>query len=41
MGKNQNVSTKVIEKICTTLKCQIEDIMEITDTVKDCEIEGK
>lgn len=40
-GKNQNVSTKVIEKTCTTLKCQIDDIMEITDTVKDCEIEGK
>lgn len=41
MGKNQNVSTKVIDKICTALKCQIDDIMEITDTVKDCETEGK
>ena len=29
MGKNQNVSTKVIDKICTALKCQIDDIMEI------------
>ena len=41
MGKNQNVSTKVIDKICTALKCQIDDIMEITDTAKDCEKEGK
>lgn len=30
MGKNQNVSTKVIDKICIALNCQIEDIMEIT-----------
>ena len=32
MGKNQSVSTKVIEKICLVLNCQIEDIMEITGT---------
>jgi len=27
---NQNVSTKVIEKICTTLNCSICDIVEYT-----------
>lgn len=29
MGKNSNVSTEVICKICKTLDCQITDIMEL------------
>lgn len=31
LGKNENVTTEVLEKICTTLKCDIGDIMEIVD----------
>ena len=30
--KNQNVSTGILEKICFALNCQVEDIMEITDS---------
>lgn len=29
MGKNGHVSTELLLKICTALKCNIEDIMEI------------
>ena len=29
MGKNGYMSTEVIDKICTALECNIEDIMEI------------
>ena len=28
-GKGKDVSTKVLRKICETLNCQIEDIIEI------------
>lgn len=31
MGKNENVSTEVICKICKTLNCQITDIMELIE----------
>lgn len=31
MGRNENVSTEVICKICNILNCQIEDIMELVD----------
>ena len=29
LGKNQNVSTEVLVRICTALECDIADIMEI------------
>jgi len=29
MGKNEHVSTEVICKICETLGCDVDDIMEI------------
>ena len=29
LGKNENVSTDVLAKICKTLKCNISDIMEM------------
>ena len=29
MGKGMDVSTKVLRKICETLDCEIEDIVEI------------
>lgn len=29
MGKDQNVSTEVLSKICTVLDCELDDIIEI------------
>lgn len=29
MGRNENVSTEVLVKICSVLQCDISDIMEI------------
>lgn len=31
LGKNENVNTEVLVKICNVLKCDISDIMELTD----------
>lgn len=31
LGKNQNVTTDVLLKICTALHCDISDIMEIVE----------
>lgn len=30
LGKNQNVSTETLVKICIALECQIEDIVGLT-----------
>lgn len=32
LGKNENVTTDVLVKICAALQCDIGDIMEITDS---------
>ena len=32
LGKNENVTTDVLVKICTALQCDIGDNMEITDS---------
>lgn len=29
LGKNENVNTEIILKICTALKCDVSDIMEV------------
>ena len=29
LGRNENVNTEVLVKICKTLDCKIEDIMEM------------
>lgn len=29
LGKNENVNTEIIAKICIALKCDVNDIMEI------------
>jgi len=34
MGKNEPVSMETLAKICTALKCELSDIVEITG---DCE----
>ena len=31
LGKNENVTTEVLVKICTALKCDISDIMEMEE----------
>ena len=31
LGRNENVNTEIIEKICLALNCDVADIMEITD----------
>ena len=35
MGRNENVNTEIIEKICLALNCDVVDIMEITENTKD------
>jgi DNA-binding Xre family transcriptional regulator len=34
LGKNENVNTGILEKICVALDCDIADIMEMTDEGK-------
>ena len=34
LGKNENVNTEVLAKICKALDCKIEDIMEL---VPECQ----
>lgn len=29
LGKNENVNTEILQKICTALSCDISDIMEM------------
>lgn len=38
LGKNEHVSTQVLEKVCKVLNCEIQDIMEF---VSDAEREDK
>ena len=38
MGKNENVSTEIICKICKALECQVEDVMELVDEEKNGEL---
>ena len=35
MGKNENVSTEVLCKICGVLNCHIDDIMELVEIDKE------
>lgn len=35
LGKNENVTTDVLVKICTALQCDIGDIMELTADSND------
>ena len=34
MGRDENITTEVLVKVCTALKCDIGDIMEITQSDK-------
>lgn len=31
LGKNENISTEIIKKICVALQCDVSDIMEIVE----------
>ena len=35
LGKNENVTTDVLVKICTALKCDIRDIMDIIEIERE------
>jgi putative transcriptional regulator len=35
LGKNQNVNTEILQKICIALNCDISDIMEIAKNDSD------
>ena len=34
LGKNENVNTEILGKICTALHCDVSDIMEMVDDSK-------
>jgi putative transcriptional regulator len=34
LGKNENVNTDILQKICTALNCDISDIMEMLPAQK-------
>ncbi len=40
MGRNENVSTEILCKICKTLNCQVEDIVEIVDEKEISNVSG-
>lgn len=31
LGKNENISTEIIKKICVALQCDVNDIMEMVE----------
>lgn len=35
LGKNENVNTEILQKICSTLECDISDIMEMLPNTVD------
>ena len=40
LGKDENVTTEVLVKICTALNCDTSDIMEIVPDVSDATAAG-
>lgn len=40
LGKNERVTTDVIDKICCALSCDVGDVMEIVDDGQENSIQG-
>jgi len=38
LGKNENVNTDILQKICTALECDISDIMEMVSDKQEVTI---
>ena len=40
LGKNENVNTEILEKICLALNCDFSDIMDLTrdESVQEVEV---
>ena len=36
LGKNENVNTEVIVKICEALGCNVDEIMDVVEQKEDC-----
>lgn len=37
LGRNENVNTDILLKICVALECELSDIMELVSDTKDAE----
>lgn len=35
LGRNENVNTNILVKICTALECDISDIVELTESTSE------
>jgi DNA-binding Xre family transcriptional regulator len=35
LGKNENVTTDVLVKVCRALECNVDEIMDITDQTEE------
>ena len=35
LGRNENVNTNILVKICNALECDISDILELTETASE------
>lgn len=40
LGKNERVSTDVIDKICCALQCDVGDVMEVINETEDPSLRG-
>ena len=36
LGKNENISTEIIQKICMALQCDVSDIKEMVEDKTNC-----
>ena len=41
LGKNENVNTDILVKICNALGCSLQEIMELVDETNQSNIENK
>ena len=36
LGKNENVNTEILVKICEALGCNVDEIMDVAEQKEDC-----